>query len=217
MSKQPLVFHSDTDFQLSESTTQYLLNLARAGNADAFGDLLEHYRSYLWVLAHRYLDDRLRQRIDPADLVQITFLEAQRDLHQFRGEEPAAFVAWIRNILRNNLATAVARHVVTQKRSVNNEVALNANSSSSKPLIGQLAGSTTSPSQQIMRAETSLALLEALTQLPDAQAQAIRLRYMEGLNLKEISEKIDRTEMAVAGLLKRGLKRLRQVLLDEGQ
>lgn len=202
---------------LSESTTQYLLDLARAGDADAFGSLLEQYRSYLSVLAHRYLDDRLRQRIDPADLVQITFMEAQRDLPKFRGQEPAAFVAWIRNILRNNLATAVARHVVTQKRSVNNEAVLASDSSSSPTMMAQLAGSTTSPSHQVMRAETSLALLEALTQLPAAQADAIRLRYMDGLNLKEISEAVGRSEMAVAGLLKRGLKRLRQILLDDDQ
>ena len=202
---------------MPDSTTQQLLNLARAGDADAFGDLLEQYRSYLWVLAHRYLDDRLRRRIDPADLVQITFLEAQRDLGAFRGTEPAAFVAWIRNILRNNLATAVARHVITQKRSVNNEVALGGTSSKSGIGMAQFACSTTSPSHKVMRAETSLALLEALTQLPETQAQVIRLRYLEGFNLKEISEAIDKSEMAVGGLLKRGLKKLRQILLDEDQ
>ncbi|QDS89739.1 ECF RNA polymerase sigma-E factor [Rosistilla oblonga] len=202
---------------MSQSTTQFLLDRAREGDADAFGELLEQYRSYLWILAHRYLDDRLRQRIDPADLVQITFMEAQRDLPAFRGQEPAAFVVWIRNILRNNLASAVARHVITQKRSVAHEVRLANDSSRGPGLAGQLAGSTTSPSQQIMRAETSQALLDALDQLPEMQAAAIKLRYMEGLNMKEISEAVGKTEMAVGGLLKRGLKRLREILLDESQ
>lgn len=199
----------------AESTTQHLLILARAGDTDAFGQLLEQYRSYLWIIAHRYLDDRLRRRIDPADLVQITFLEAQRDLGSFRGQEPAAFVAWIRNILRNNLATAVARHVVTQKRSVANEVRLGGNSSGSGLGMAALAGSTTSPSQKVANHETSLALIEALGQLPHAQAEAIRYRYMDAMNLKEISLAMGKSEMAVGGLLKRGLKKLRTVLLDE--
>lgn len=202
---------------MSQNTTQLLLDRARAGDAEAFGELLEQYRSYLWILAHRYLDDRLRQRIDPADLVQITFLEAQRDLPGFRGLEPAAFVVWIRNILRNNLATAVARHVITQKRSVAHEVRLVSESSGSPGLAGQLAGSTTSPSQQIIRAETSQALVDAMDQLPETQAMAIKFRYLEGLNLKEISDALGKSEMAVGGLLKRGLKRLRQILLDEAQ
>ncbi|MEZ6089011.1 MAG: sigma-70 family RNA polymerase sigma factor [Pirellulaceae bacterium] len=200
---------------MSKSTTQLLLNRAKAGDAEAFGELLEQYRSYLWVLAHRYLDDRLRQRIDPADLVQITFLEAQRDLKAFRGHEPASFVVWIRNILRNNLATAVARHVVTQKRSVANEVRINGESSNAAGLAATLAGNTTSPSQKIIRAETSQALVDAMDQLPPSQSEAVKLRYLEGLSLKEISDVLGKSEMAVGGLLKRGLKRLRETLLDD--
>jgi RNA polymerase sigma-70 factor (ECF subfamily) len=35
------------------------------------------------------------------------------------------------------------------------------------------------------------------------------MRYLEGMSLKEISKKMDKSEMAVAGLLKRGLQGLR--------
>ena len=63
---------------------QQLLDEALKGNADSLGELLEHYRAYLTVLAQRYLDNRLRGRLDAADVVQVTFLEAQRDLPNFR-------------------------------------------------------------------------------------------------------------------------------------
>ncbi|MFN9852137.1 MAG: RNA polymerase sigma factor, partial [Planctomycetota bacterium] len=46
-------------------------------------------------------------------------------------------------------------------------------------------------------------------QIPDTQREAIRMRYLEGMSLKEISKKMDKSEMAVAGLLKRGLQGLR--------
>ena len=62
-----------------------LLPLARAGNTQALGQLLELYRNYLKLLARSQVDLHLRSRADASDLVQETFLDACRDFHQFRG------------------------------------------------------------------------------------------------------------------------------------
>jgi RNA polymerase sigma-70 factor (ECF subfamily) len=59
-------------------------------------------------------------------------------------------------------------------------------------------------------------LLEALHQLPETQAEAIRLRYMEGLPLADIVERMGKSDTAVAGLLKRGLQKLRTIM-DTGE
>ncbi|TWU40689.1 sigma-70 family RNA polymerase sigma factor [Novipirellula artificiosorum] len=196
------------------STTQ-LVVASKAGDNEAFGVLLEQYRGFLLMLAHRYLSERLRRRIDPSDIVQLTFLEAKRDLSSFRGESPAEFAGWLRGILKNNVATAVTRHVTTQKRSLKREI------EGDKPIkgdsagggwIAQLPGSTTSPSGVAIRGEATFALLEALHQLPETQAEAIRLRYMEGLSLAEIVERMGKSDTAVAGLLKRGLQKMRTIL-----
>ena len=170
------------------STTQLVL-ASKEGNNEALGRLLEQYRGYLLMLAHRYLSERLRRRVDPADIVQLTYLEAKRDLPAFRGESPAEFAGWLRGMLKNNVATAVTRHVTTQKRSVRREVDANAGApggaqdSNAGGWIQQLPGSTTSPSGVVIRSEAVVALLEALHELPETQAEAIRLRYMEGLPL----------------------------------
>lgn len=171
------------------------------------------------MLAHRYLSDRLRRRVDPADIVQLTYLEAKRDLPAFRGASPAEFAGWLRGMLKNNVATAVTRHVSTQKRSLNREVTTTAAAGSDNSgghWLGQLPGSTTSPSGVAIRSEAALALIEALHELPENQAEAIRLRYMEGLPLAEIVERMGKSDTAVAGLLKRGLKKLR-TLIDVDQ
>jgi RNA polymerase sigma-70 factor (ECF subfamily) len=63
-----------------------------------------------------------------------------------------------------------------------------------------------------MRDEAAASLAICLTHLPDTQSEAIRLRYLEGLPLRDIANKMKKTEMAVAGLLKRGLKSLRSDL-----
>jgi len=78
-----------------------------------------------------------------------------------------------------------------------------------------LPGGITSPSGVAVREEAVVAMMEALHQLPENQAEAIRLRYMEGLPLKEIVERMGKSETAVAGLLKRGLQKMR-TLLDTG-
>ena len=199
------------------STTQ-LVVASKRGNNEAFGRLLEQYRGFLLMLAHRYLSERLRRRIDPADIVQLTYLEAKRDLPSFRGETPAEFAGWLRGMLKNNVATAVTRHITTQKRSVKREVDTapkGGGQDSVGDWIHQLPGSTTSPSGVAMRDEAVMALLEALHQLPETQAEAIRLRYMEGLPLVEIVERMGKSETAVAGLLKRGLRKLRTLLNPE--
>jgi len=196
------------------STTQ-LVVASKEGDNTALGQLLEQYRGYLLMLAHRNLSEQLRRRVDPLDIVQVTFLEAKRDLGAFRGNSPGEFAAWLRGMLKNNVATAVTRHVMTQKRSVRREVNADAragNDSAGAPWIAQLPGSTTSPSGIVIRAEAAVALLEALHELPETQAEAIRLRYMEGLSLATIVERMGKSDTAVAGLLKRGLQKLRTII-----
>ena len=201
-----------------EMSTTQLVIASKEGDNEALGRLLEQYRGYLLMLAHRYLSERLRRRVDPSDIVQLTYLEAKRDLSSFRGNTPAEFSGWLRGMLKNNVATAVTRHVTTQKRSIKREVTANPKDdkgSGEGAWIQQLPGSTTSPSGVAIRAEAVVALFEALHHLPETQAEAIRLRYMEGLPLAEIVERMGKSETAVAGLLKQGLRKLRTVLDTE--
>lgn len=199
---------------MSHSQHQELLDQALAGNADSLGELLEHYRAYLTVLAQRYLDNRLRGRLDAADVVQVTFLEAQRDLPSFRGHQIEELLGWLRHILRNNVSSAHQKHIYTQKRSAGREVSNSP--TDSRPAITDLAPSeTTSPSQRMMRDEAAVYLANCLEELPETQREALRLRYVEGASLKDIAEAMNKSEMAVAGLLKRGLQSLRQRMVSD--
>ena len=197
------------------STTALVLR-CKQGDNEALGRLLLQYRGYLTMLAHRYLSEPLRRRVDPADIVQVTFLEAGRDLPSFRGQTPGEFAAWLRGMLKNNVASAVTRHVTTQKRSIRREAHAAAPQDRSGPgdWVSALPGSKTSPSGVAIRGEAVMALLTALHELPETQAEAIRMRYMEGLPLAEIVERMGKTDTAVAGLLKRGLQKLRTILKE---
>jgi RNA polymerase sigma-70 factor (ECF subfamily) len=192
--------------------SQNKLIAAKQGDENARGELLNTFRPYLNVIAQRMLDDRIQGRLDFSDVVQATFLEASRDFHSFRGETVESFLAWLRNILKNNISTAHQEHLATQKRSARREVSMAApagDNGSEVQLANMLPAETSTPSQRLMRDEAAVVLANCLEQIPDTQRDAIRMRYLEGMSLKEISQKMDKSEMAVAGLLKRGLQGLR--------
>ena len=75
-----------------------------------------------------------------------------------------------------------------------------------------LAAEQTSPSEQAMRSEKLLRLADALEELPAAQREAVILHHIHGWTLARTAEHLRRGESAVAGLLHRGLKGLRQSL-----
>jgi RNA polymerase sigma-70 factor (ECF subfamily) len=191
--------------------SQEKLIAAKQGDENARGELLNRFRPYLNVIAQRMLDDRVQGRLDFSDVVQATFLEASRDFIAFRGDSVESFLAWLRNILKHNIATAHQEHLATQKRSARREVnmAAPAGEEGAVPIVNLLPAETSTPSQRIMRDEAAVVLASCLEQIPDTQRDAIRMRYLEGMSLREISEKIGKSEMAVAGLLKRGLQGLR--------
>ena len=172
----------------------------------------DRFRSYLALLARMQLDDRLRRKMDPSDIVQQTLLQAHRALEDFRGRTEGEMAAWLRQILARNLAHAV-RDFGRDKRNINRERELQAAvHASSVRLEAWLASEQSSPSQKAQRNERVLKLCDVLAQLPESQREAVELHYWQGCTLAEIAERMERTPAAVAGLLKRGLRKLRELL-----
>jgi RNA polymerase sigma-70 factor (ECF subfamily) len=175
---------------------------------------LERFRSYLYVLAGRHVDRRLQGKVDASDVVQLTLLQALAAWNQFRGRSDAELAAWLRQILARQLANT-ARDIGRQKRDAARERSLEvALDQSAARLEMVLAAADSSPSQHAQRNEQFLQLTEALAQLPDAQREAIVLHHLEQRSLEEVGRHMDRTAVAVAGLIKRGLRALRARLQE---
>jgi RNA polymerase sigma-70 factor (ECF subfamily) len=64
---------------------------------------LEHFRSYLHLLARLQLDPWLRGKLDSSDVVQQTLLKAHANIGQFQGQTEEELAAWLRQILANHL------------------------------------------------------------------------------------------------------------------
>jgi RNA polymerase sigma-70 factor (ECF subfamily) len=173
---------------------------------------LERCREYLRLLARLQLGTRLHGKLDPSDVVQQTLLSAYEKRHQFRGETEAEFLGWLRQILANQLAGSL-RRFGAGLRDVRRERSLEASlEESAVRLDAWLVADQSSPSQRVMRHELKLHLAAALAQLPEDQRRAIELHHLNGCTVAEAAEQMQRTKMAVVGLLFRGLKKLRHLL-----
>jgi len=182
------------------------------GPNDSMGAILERYRPYLHLLANLHLDGRLRGRVEPADIVQQTFLRACTTFDSLRSHEPGVVAAWLRTILSRTLADHL-RDLERAKRDIQRERSLEAAlDQSSSGLLGLLAADQSSPSEKAILNEHLLHLAAALNALPDDVRQAIVAKHCQGKSLLDIAETMGRTPASVAGLLRRGLQTLRDQL-----
>lgn len=177
----------------------------------------ERDRRYLTVLAQTQLDPRWRGKVDLSGVVQQTLLEAHQAASGLRAKEDGQRLAWLRRILANNLADEL-RKWTTDARDARREVSLEARlAESSQRLQNWLAADDPSPSSALQQEEQVLRLVEALQKLPEAQRDALMLQHWHGWSLAEIAEHLGRTPAAVAGLLKRGLRQLREAMAQESR
>jgi RNA polymerase sigma-70 factor (ECF subfamily) len=194
--------------------SKQLLAGARAGDSDSLGWLLEIYRNYLHLLASAQLNERLRSRVNPSDLVQETFLRASRHFGEFCGSSEQEWLGWLRTILRRSLLTMVHRQVVARKRSVLREISLQELAIRSGPeasgWTSQIVSPGSSPSAPARRQELSCLLAERLSRLPGPYREVLVLRHLEGLSFSEVAERMRRPPGAVRVLWLRALERLRQ-------
>lgn len=192
---------------------QLLLNQARGGNEKALGQLLESYTRYLTLLARVQIGRRLQGKVDPSDVVQETFLEAHRQIANFRGNSEGELVAWLRRILAGQIALTLRRFLGTKGRDLKLERELAAQiDQSSEILDGGLVASNSTPSQHASRREQALLLADALDRLPEDYREVIILRHLEGLSFAEVSQRMGRSEDSVQKLWVRALANLRRSL-----
>jgi RNA polymerase sigma-70 factor, ECF subfamily len=179
-----------------------------AGENQDFDSVFHRYRGYLRFLAETKLDRRLRQKIDPSDVVQETMMQAFRAWDDLRGDSEGERLAWLRQILIRTLLHAV-RDFGRAKRDVARERPfVQVADHSSACLEAQCVADLTSPSQIAVRAEELLQVFDALDQLPEQQRLAVMAFYWHDMTLADIGHELQRTPSAIAGLIYRGVKRL---------
>ena len=88
---------------MDQANVSRLIAVARDGSSssqkDAKATLLAHFRDYIRLLAHLHMKSVLSAKFDESDIVQETFLQADRAFDQFRGDCEKELAAWLRRIM----------------------------------------------------------------------------------------------------------------------
>jgi RNA polymerase sigma-70 factor (ECF subfamily) len=184
------------------------LSAARAGSSEALGQALDQCRQYLLQVARQSLGSSLQAKGGASDLVQETFLEAQRQFPRFEGVSAAQLRAWLRCLLLHQAAKLGRRYRRTRKRQLSREVPLSAGGlSAARP--SQIIAEGPSPSVQVMVDEQLGCLQGAIDRLPDDYRRVITLRYQDGLSFDEVGQRLGRSADAARMLWVRAIDRLK--------
>jgi RNA polymerase sigma-70 factor (ECF subfamily) len=181
---------------------------ARAGSAEALGQLLEECRPYLLLIANAELPEGLRGKAGASDLVQETFLQANNHFHRFHDDGEAELLAWLRRILLNRVANLKRRYAGTDKRQFSREVPLADGSAQGLP---DVPATEPSPSSRVAAQERDVALCQALEQLPADYREVLQLRQ-EDLPFEEVGRRLGRSAEAARKLWARAVVLLSELL-----
>jgi len=183
-------------------------------NRFAVADLGRHldgFREYLRLLARLQLRANLAGKIDLSGVVQQTLLEAYQARDGFP-LDAAQQAAWLRRALANNLTDEIRRLGSRGKERVEEQSLEQALEASSARVEAWLAREESTPGRKAVRKEQLSRLAETLLQLPEDQRQAVELHHLQGMSLAGVGQQLGRSREAVAGLVFRGLKKLRSLL-----
>jgi RNA polymerase sigma-70 factor (ECF subfamily) len=199
---------------LNSAETDRLLQRAQAGDRQAFEELFARHRSYLHQVIAVRLDSRLRQRLDPEDVVQEVQAEAFRRLPDFLRRQPMPFRLWLRKTAYERLLKLREQHVEAARRSVERELRLPEHASQLLTRALFAAGST--PSQHLSKKEIAGRLNQALAKLAENDREILLMRHHEELSYDEISCLLEIDPAAARKRYGRALLRLQNLLIETG-
>lgn len=189
----------------------------RTGDPDALAELFAACRQRLWRVVDFRLDERLRARLDADDVLQETFLAADRRLgHYATGPYSSPFL-WFRALLSQTLTDLYRRHVGAQMRDPGREVQLDACSfpqASSTSMAIQLVGDATSPGEAAARVDMMDMMETAIAAMEPIDREVLALRHFEELSNSEAAEVLGIQQKAASIRYVRALRRLRAALAE---
>ena len=196
--------HDDTDIEPR----------LRAGEESALAELFERHRPRLARMVELRLDPRLRQRIDPDDVLQETFLAARTRLDSFREQVELSPFVWLRLLAGQCLTENYRRHIGAQRRTAADEIHLpGAGPTAHSGTVSiELVAALSSPSQVAIRGEEVNELTAALDAMDPIDREVLVLRHFEELSNGEVAALLGIQKTAASNRYIRALDRLRALM-----
>ena len=185
------------------TTEQELVAQAKAGDQDAFEQLLVQNQDRVFSLAFRMVGSRE----DAADLAQEAFLKAWTGLPSFQGD--SSFATWVYRLTTNVCIDFIRKQ--QRRQNIQPVASLEDEENWTEP-----ADSSQDPQHRLEARERSEALEKGLKSLPDHHRQVLVMREMSGLSYQEIAQALELDLGTVKSRIARARNTLRKFLLAEG-
>ena len=179
-----------------------LIRLARAGDRDAFAQLLERYEKPVYHQALRMVG----HSEDAADLTQEVFLKVWQGLPGFQGD--SAFSTWLYRLTSNACIDFLRREKRRRGTLSLDDQELD--------LSAQLSDPAPAPQQALEQRELQRALEAGLAQLSDEHRQVLVLRELNGLSYEEIAQALGLSPGTVKSRIARARLSLAKFLRKSG-
>ena len=181
---------------------ELLLEKARQGDQEAFGELVRLYEKKVYALTLRMC----KNPDDAAEAAQEAFLAAWQGLKFFRGE--ASFSTWLYRLASNacvDLLRKEQRHKAAAGPSLNDA-----------DTYIEVADDAATPQELAERSELREQIEEGLQSLSPEHREVLILRELHQLSYDEIAQTLDLDTGTVKSRISRGRKALRNFLLQSG-
>ncbi|MFH1651526.1 MAG: sigma-70 family RNA polymerase sigma factor [Chloroflexota bacterium] len=174
----------------SEAQVAGLIRQAARGNFEAFGEIYSFYLDRIY----RYVYYQVRDKMLAEDITEEVFLKAWKAIRTCRGRE-STFSAWLYRIAHNHVINSLRNR---QKQSSLEDM--------------EIIDNTQDPTSISEIGQEYRDLLDGIRHLPENQQQVIILKFIEGMDNREISRITGKTEGAIRVAQMRGLLTLRERL-----
>ena len=166
-----------------------LVEKAAGGNFEAFGELYSIYLDRIY----RYVFYQVKDKMTAEDITEEVFVKAWKAIDSCKGRGHT-FSAWIYRIAHN--------HIINTLRSIQKYTSIE---------MENLA-EVSDPKLEVEAAFDRQELMAVLTDLPQNQRQVVIMKFIEGMDNREIGQIMSKSEGAVRLLQMRALTALRQKL-----
>lgn len=175
-----------------------LVARAQAGDRDAVNELV----ASCWSPVFRLVAYKIGNREDAKEITQETFIRAIRTLPTYQ-QQGHPFKTYLNHIALN-LVTDFWRK--KGRTPVTVDIAE----------YNQPVAAGDEPDAQVISSETRAEIAALLKELPAEQRQAVELRIIAGLPVRETALAMGKSDAAIKMLQQRALKNLRAMLLNRG-
>ena len=183
-----------------ELTDAAIVSRARAGDTDAFRELVERHSRSLFRLAFRMTGNQQ----DAEDVVQESFLRAYRQLASF--DDRASFGTWMYRIASNCSLDLV------RARKRRNDRTVPTDDDRAEDPMAQLPSSDPTPERIALSGEVRQRVADAMEELSPTERTAFVLRHFEGMRMEEVGRVRECQPGAAKHSVFRAVQKLRRAL-----